>query len=136
MSPAVYISVCIYVFLGCHDVVFILDLIPETTGPSVVFPFIHPSFPPSSSSLPHWFSDSSQFQAFLRGVRTFAPSHSGLFRLSSSFTVCLSCLSLSLQPMRKEPEVVTVTLKKHNGMGLSIVAAKVGNNTWSLCFWF
>uniref|UniRef100_A0A4W6EU06 Afadin, adherens junction formation factor n=1 Tax=Lates calcarifer TaxID=8187 RepID=A0A4W6EU06_LATCA len=28
------------------------------------------------------------------------------------------------QPMRKEPEVVTVTLKKHNGMGLSIVAAK------------
>uniref|UniRef100_A0A3B3CX27 Afadin, adherens junction formation factor a n=1 Tax=Oryzias melastigma TaxID=30732 RepID=A0A3B3CX27_ORYME len=27
-------------------------------------------------------------------------------------------------PMRKEPEVVTVTLKKHNGMGLSIVAAK------------
>lgn len=30
--------------------------------------------------------------------------------------------------MRKEPEVVTVTLKKHNGMGLSIVAAKVGNN--------
>ncbi|TSR99439.1 Afadin [Bagarius yarrelli] len=28
-------------------------------------------------------------------------------------------------PMRKEPEVVTVTLKKHNGMGLSIVAAKV-----------
>lgn len=27
--------------------------------------------------------------------------------------------------MRKEPEVVTVTLKKHNGMGLSIVAAKV-----------
>ncbi|XP_054872154.1 afadin [Amphiprion ocellaris] len=31
---------------------------------------------------------------------------------------------LSCQPMRKEPEVVTVTLKKHNGMGLSIVAAK------------
>ncbi|XP_073789732.1 afadin isoform X31 [Danio rerio] len=27
-------------------------------------------------------------------------------------------------PMRKEPEIVTVTLKKHNGMGLSIVAAK------------
>ncbi|XP_014871285.1 afadin-like, partial [Poecilia latipinna] len=27
-------------------------------------------------------------------------------------------------PMRKEPEVVTVTLKKTNGMGLSIVAAK------------
>ncbi|XP_072218875.1 afadin isoform X6 [Leuresthes tenuis] len=27
-------------------------------------------------------------------------------------------------PMRKDPEVVTVTLKKHNGMGLSIVAAK------------
>ncbi|XP_051954305.1 afadin-like isoform X9 [Xyrauchen texanus] len=27
-------------------------------------------------------------------------------------------------PMQKEPEVVTVTLKKHNGMGLSIVAAK------------
>ncbi|XP_061756850.1 afadin isoform X3 [Nerophis ophidion] len=26
--------------------------------------------------------------------------------------------------MRKDPEVVTVTLKKHNGMGLSIVAAK------------
>ncbi|XP_059897887.1 afadin isoform X18 [Gadus macrocephalus] len=26
--------------------------------------------------------------------------------------------------MKKEPEVVTVTLKKHNGMGLSIVAAK------------
>uniref|UniRef100_A0A669DXU0 Afadin n=1 Tax=Oreochromis niloticus TaxID=8128 RepID=A0A669DXU0_ORENI len=30
----------------------------------------------------------------------------------------------SEMPMRKEPEVVTVTLKKHNGMGLSIVAAK------------
>uniref|UniRef100_A0A673HY66 Afadin n=1 Tax=Sinocyclocheilus rhinocerous TaxID=307959 RepID=A0A673HY66_9TELE len=27
-------------------------------------------------------------------------------------------------PMRKEPEIATVTLKKHNGMGLSIVAAK------------
>ncbi|KAG5277478.1 hypothetical protein AALO_G00118070 [Alosa alosa] len=27
-------------------------------------------------------------------------------------------------PMRKDPEIVTVTLKKHNGMGLSIVAAK------------
>ncbi|XP_044024899.1 afadin isoform X15 [Siniperca chuatsi] len=27
-------------------------------------------------------------------------------------------------PMRKDPEVVTVTLKKHKGMGLSIVAAK------------
>ncbi len=27
--------------------------------------------------------------------------------------------------MQKEPEIVTVTLKKHNGMGLSIVAAKV-----------
>uniref|UniRef100_A0A8C2DDQ0 Afadin, adherens junction formation factor a n=1 Tax=Cyprinus carpio TaxID=7962 RepID=A0A8C2DDQ0_CYPCA len=27
-------------------------------------------------------------------------------------------------PMQKEPEIVTVTLKKHNGMGLSIVAAK------------
>lgn len=36
--------------------------------------------------------------------------------------------SLSFQPMRKEPEVVTVTLKKHNGMGLSIVAAKVGRD--------
>ncbi|XP_051500661.1 afadin-like isoform X3 [Myxocyprinus asiaticus] len=31
---------------------------------------------------------------------------------------------ISELPMRKEPEVVTVTLKKHNGMGLSIVAAK------------
>ncbi|XP_077077402.1 afadin isoform X23 [Siphateles boraxobius] len=30
----------------------------------------------------------------------------------------------SEMPMRKEPEIVTVTLKKHNGMGLSIVAAK------------
>ncbi|XP_078145838.1 afadin isoform X4 [Centroberyx gerrardi] len=30
----------------------------------------------------------------------------------------------SEMPMRKDPEVVTVTLKKHNGMGLSIVAAK------------
>lgn len=29
--------------------------------------------------------------------------------------------------MRKDPEIVTVTLKKHNGMGLSIVAAKVWN---------
>uniref|UniRef100_A0A096M999 Afadin, adherens junction formation factor n=1 Tax=Poecilia formosa TaxID=48698 RepID=A0A096M999_POEFO len=29
-----------------------------------------------------------------------------------------------VSPMRKEPEVVTVTLKKTNGMGLSIVAAK------------
>ncbi|XP_041108498.1 afadin isoform X12 [Polyodon spathula] len=27
-------------------------------------------------------------------------------------------------PMPKDPEIVTVTLKKHNGMGLSIVAAK------------
>lgn len=30
------------------------------------------------------------------------------------------------QPLRKEPEIITVTLKKQNGMGLSIVAAKVG----------
>uniref|UniRef100_A0A8C4EI51 Afadin n=1 Tax=Dicentrarchus labrax TaxID=13489 RepID=A0A8C4EI51_DICLA len=38
---------------------------------------------------------------------------------------CDSHFSLAfLSPMRKEPEVVTVTLKKHNGMGLSIVAAK------------
>ncbi|XP_043919082.1 afadin isoform X3 [Protopterus annectens] len=28
------------------------------------------------------------------------------------------------RPLRKEPEVITVTLKKQNGMGLSIVAAK------------
>ncbi|KAG9347511.1 hypothetical protein JZ751_005079, partial [Albula glossodonta] len=35
-----------------------------------------------------------------------------------------SSLLPPLLPMRKEPEVVTVTLKKHNGMGLSIVAAK------------
>ncbi|XP_016831920.1 afadin isoform X7 [Cricetulus griseus] len=28
------------------------------------------------------------------------------------------------QPLRKEPEIITVTLKKQNGMGLSIVAAK------------
>jgi len=36
--------------------------------------------------------------------------------------------------MRKEPEIVTVTLKKHNGMGLSIVAAKVRDN-FSYSFW-
>ncbi|XP_067338651.1 afadin isoform X10 [Channa argus] len=35
-----------------------------------------------------------------------------------------SAADSSDMPMRKEPEVVTVTLKKHNGMGLSIVAAK------------
>ncbi|XP_041831234.1 afadin isoform X3 [Melanotaenia boesemani] len=35
-----------------------------------------------------------------------------------------SATDTSEVPMRKEPEVVTVTLKKHNGMGLSIVAAK------------
>ncbi|XP_069370549.1 afadin isoform X18 [Paralichthys olivaceus] len=35
-----------------------------------------------------------------------------------------SPVDTSEMPMRKEPEVVTVTLKKHNGMGLSIVAAK------------
>ncbi|XP_062267656.1 afadin isoform X7 [Platichthys flesus] len=35
-----------------------------------------------------------------------------------------SALDSSEMPMRKDPEVVTVTLKKHNGMGLSIVAAK------------
>uniref|UniRef100_A0A3P8UWN7 Afadin n=1 Tax=Cynoglossus semilaevis TaxID=244447 RepID=A0A3P8UWN7_CYNSE len=35
-----------------------------------------------------------------------------------------SSVENSEMPMRKEPEVVTVTLKKHNGMGLSIVAAK------------
>uniref|UniRef100_A0A1A8BXI1 Myeloid/lymphoid or mixed-lineage leukemia (Trithorax homolog), translocated to, 4 n=2 Tax=Nothobranchius TaxID=28779 RepID=A0A1A8BXI1_NOTKA len=35
-----------------------------------------------------------------------------------------SAADTSEMPMRKEPEVVTVTLKKHNGMGLSIVAAK------------
>lgn len=33
---------------------------------------------------------------------------------------------LQAQPLRKEPEIITVTLKKQNGMGLSIVAAKVG----------
>ncbi|XP_069091026.1 afadin isoform X8 [Pleurodeles waltl] len=27
-------------------------------------------------------------------------------------------------PLKKDPEIITVTLKKHNGMGLSIVAAK------------
>uniref|UniRef100_A0AAY4CJF9 Afadin n=1 Tax=Denticeps clupeoides TaxID=299321 RepID=A0AAY4CJF9_9TELE len=44
------------------------------------------------------------------------------------FSLPLCCVTLgsalSAQQMRKEPEVVTVTLKKHNGMGLSIVAAK------------
>ncbi|XP_074470810.1 afadin isoform X11 [Sebastes fasciatus] len=35
-----------------------------------------------------------------------------------------SAADASEMPMRKDPEVVTVTLKKHNGMGLSIVAAK------------
>lgn len=60
------------------------------------------------------------------------------FHTTTTAKRCYCCLSLSLtdhppfclslyffQPMRKEPEVVTVTLKKHNGMGLSIVAAKV-----------
>lgn len=36
--------------------------------------------------------------------------------------------------MRKEPEIVTVTLKKHNGMGLSIVAAKV-RDSYFISFW-
>ncbi|XP_056284759.1 afadin isoform X14 [Pseudoliparis swirei] len=35
-----------------------------------------------------------------------------------------SAADSSEMPMKKDPEVVTVTLKKHNGMGLSIVAAK------------
>ncbi|EHA98723.1 Afadin [Heterocephalus glaber] len=38
---------------------------------------------------------------------------------SSAATGCLED-----QPLRKEPEIITVTLKKQNGMGLSIVAAK------------
>ncbi|GAA6066028.1 afadin, partial [Tachysurus ichikawai] len=38
-------------------------------------------------------------------------------------------------PMRKDPEVVTVTLKKHNGMGLSIVAAKVRKHLIMLVHW-
>lgn len=32
--------------------------------------------------------------------------------------------------MRKEPEIITVTLKKQNGMGLSIVAAKVWKSVY------
>lgn len=65
----------------------------------------------------------------------------GLFNLNlggiSLFSFFIpESLSLSFQQMRKEPEVVTVTLKKHNGMGLSIVAAKVGTTTLSVCLWF
>uniref|UniRef100_A0A8C5DT21 Afadin, adherens junction formation factor a n=1 Tax=Gouania willdenowi TaxID=441366 RepID=A0A8C5DT21_GOUWI len=45
-------------------------------------------------------------------------------RSPGTWTVHFEGADLRKNPMRKEPEVVTVTLKKHNGMGLSIVAAK------------
>uniref|UniRef100_A0A8C5DTA3 Afadin, adherens junction formation factor a n=1 Tax=Gouania willdenowi TaxID=441366 RepID=A0A8C5DTA3_GOUWI len=53
-----------------------------------------------------------------------SPSPSTTFSEVIKLAVSHRPVLLSLQPMRKEPEVVTVTLKKHNGMGLSIVAAK------------
>ncbi|KAB0405932.1 hypothetical protein E2I00_012938, partial [Balaenoptera physalus] len=45
-------------------------------------------------------------------------------------TLCGRTQNWQAQPLRKEPEVITVTLKKQNGMGLSIVAAKVGRDRW------
>uniref|UniRef100_A0A8C5D536 Afadin, adherens junction formation factor a n=1 Tax=Gadus morhua TaxID=8049 RepID=A0A8C5D536_GADMO len=46
------------------------------------------------------------------------------FEGADSDNLFLRSTHLPFQSMKKEPEVVTVTLKKHNGMGLSIVAAK------------
>lgn len=128
--------------MGIHDVVFILDLAPETTGSSAVFPFpLYPSFIPS---LPFLIPPSFYSLFSLRNVsaadwgnklvdtrcivyQRLLQTHRRGFILTHSLS---SPVRLSFQPMRKEPEVVTVTLKKHNGMGLSIVAAKVGNTSW------
>ena len=117
--------------------VFILDLIPATTGSSVVFPFpLYSSFIPSLPFLiPPSFYSSVSFSSVKSQRRSEGNAPEDICcqrhieEVSSSLTVCSSCPSF-FQPMRKEPEVVTVTLKKHNGMGLSIVAAKVGNVTW------
>lgn len=55
--------------MGIHNVVFILDLIPETTGSSVVFPFpLYPSFIPSLPFLipPSFYSVSFSPLMFLK----------------------------------------------------------------------
>uniref|UniRef100_A0AAQ6AHN7 Afadin n=1 Tax=Amphiprion ocellaris TaxID=80972 RepID=A0AAQ6AHN7_AMPOC len=106
---------------------------PQVPPWSSPFPFIPPSFLPSLfSSLP-LFTPQSHFPPCFRGRQR---EHIRLHSLSFPEAVTHSFkryhphlqfvlpVHLSCQPMRKEPEVVTVTLKKHNGMGLSIVAAK------------
>lgn len=102
----------------------------------LAFPFIPPSSLPSLfSSRPLFFFFTPHVPLFSR--RTFiqsSPSNVHTVKVSSSLS--LFPVFLPFQPMRKEPEVVTVTLKKHNGMGLSIVAAKVGNNTWKCVSFF
>ena len=96
--------------------------------------FLLHSFPPFSHPSLFLLQRLVFLRKILRGARrethqrTFAVKDiSKRFHPHSQFVLPVH---LSFQPMRKEPEVVTVTLKKHNGMGLSIVAAKVGNVTW------
>lgn len=113
-----------------------------------LFPFIPPSSLPSLfSSLPLFSSSSFFFNSAFshysptcfrrrehaKGELSFPQAFFHAFAHSERLHPRLQFVlpvHLSFQPMRKEPEVVTVTLKKHNGMGLSIVAAKVGNVTW------
>uniref|UniRef100_A0AAQ6AEJ0 Afadin, adherens junction formation factor a n=1 Tax=Amphiprion ocellaris TaxID=80972 RepID=A0AAQ6AEJ0_AMPOC len=118
-----------------HHIMEITGSSPQPQVPpwSSPFPFIPPSFLPSLfSSLP-LFTPQSHFPPCFRGRQR---EHIRLHSLSFPEAVTHSFkryhphlqfvlpVHLSCQPMRKEPEVVTVTLKKHNGMGLSIVAAK------------
>lgn len=140
-------SVCVGV--GSHEVVFILDLVPATTGSSAVFPFsplsLLQAFPPFShpslfflllffnSAFSHYSPTCFRRREHTKGELSFPQAFFHAFAHSERLHPRLQFVlpvHLSFQPMRKDPEVVTVTLKKHNGMGLSIVAAKVGNVTW------
>lgn len=88
--------------MGSHDVAFILDLIPATTGSSVVFTIpLYPSFIPSLPLLiPSLFLLHSLI--FLRNAskathqRAFVEFPRGFKEVSSSLTDCPSCPSLFL----------------------------------------
>lgn len=119
--------------------------VPLRSSPFPLYPSFKPSLPflipPSffffffffNSAFSHYSPTCFRWREHAKGELSFPQAFFHAFAHSERLHPRLQFVlpvHLSFQPMRKEPEVVTVTLKKHNGMGLSIVAAKVGNVTW------
>lgn len=146
MSPA--LCVCVWVWVAMKWFSFLTwfqrPQVPLRSSPFPLYPSFKPSLPflipPSfffffffNSAFSHYSPTCFRRREHTKGELSFPQAFFHAFAHSERLHPRLQFVlpvHLSFQPMRKDPEVVTVTLKKHNGMGLSIVAAKVGNVTW------